>query len=161
MEKQNEALKPDEKALAGFAYLLGLIPAIIILFLKKDDSPYVRFHALQAVLFSGIVSFLGTFLLAVPIILSILTAASAFVGTNVIADAIRPETPVIYLAVSIITGMINLLGFSLMALIICGRLLVNLIAAASAFAGKDWRYPLIGNWTEKLLTKKWGASPRN
>jgi len=161
MEKRPEALRPDEKAFAGFAYLLGLIPAIIILFLKKDDSPYVRFHALQAALYAGIVSILGAFLLAVQTALLFLTGVSAFIGTNLIADTIRPGTPRIYLVVTIIMAVINGVGFSIIALIVCGLLLVNLIAAASAFAGKDWRYPVIGNWTERLLPKKWGASPRN
>ena len=161
MEKRPEALSPDEKVFAGFAYLLGLIPAIIIFLIKKDDSPYVRFHALQAGLYAGIVRVLGAFFLTAQTVLFFLSGVIAFIGTNLIADRIRPESPRIYLVVSIIMVVINLLGLSLMALIICGLLLVNIIAAIFIFAGKNWHYPVIGNWAERLLTKRWGVSPRN
>jgi uncharacterized membrane protein len=161
MEKRPEALKPDEKVFAGFAYLLGLIPAMVIFLIKKDESPYIRFHAMQAALYAGIVRFLGALFLAAQMALLFLTGVSAFIGTNLIADRISPDTPRIYLVVSIIMVVINLLGLSLMALIICGLLLVNIIAAIFIFAGKNWRYPVIGNWAERLLTKRWGASPRN
>ncbi len=161
MEKRPEALSPDEKVFAGFAYLLGLIPAIIIFLNKKDDSPYVRFHALQAALYAGIVRVLGAFFLAAETALLFLSGVIAFIGTNLIADRIRPESPRIYLVVSIIMVVINLLGLSLMALIICGLMLVNIIAAIFIFAGKNWLYPVIGNWAERLLTKRWGVSPRN
>ncbi len=161
MEKRPEALRPDKKALAGLAYLLGLIPAMVIFFLKKDDSPYVRFHALQAALYAGFVSVLGAFLLAAQTALLFLTGVSAFLATNVIADTVRPDTPRVYLVVTIIMVVINLLGLSLMASVICGLILVNIIAAIFTFAGKSWRYPLLGNWTESIITKRWGASPRN
>jgi uncharacterized membrane protein len=161
MEKHPEALKSDEKAFAGLAYLLGLIPAVVIFFIKKDESPYVRFHALQAALYSGVLSVLGAFLLAVQTALLFLTGISAFLATNIIADTVRPDTPRVYLLVTIIMVVINLLGLSLMASVTCGLCLVNIIAAIFTFAGKSWRYPLLGNWAERIITKKWGASPRN
>lgn len=42
----------DDKLLAALGYwgslVLGFIPALVIFFLKKDESPFIKKHALQA-----------------------------------------------------------------------------------------------------------------
>lgn len=161
MEKRISPPGSDEKAYAGLAYLLGLIPALLILLFKKDDSPYIKFHAIQAALYSAIMYLLAGLLLAAQTALVLTAGAGAFVLTNVIADTIRPETPGIYFALSSLMVLIIVLGLILLALILLGLYLYRLIAAVYTFAGKDWRYPLLGNWVEKIIEKRLGASQRN
>jgi len=158
MEKSSQERPSDEKLLAGFAYLLGFVPAVFIWLLKKDESPYIKFHALQALIYSGIVSCFSALLLAVQVALIIVTAAGAFIGTNIIADALEPESPTIYFFISIFMIMIMLVGLSIIALLVVSPRLVNFIAAIFAFTGKGWRYPLLGNWVERILQKDWALS---
>ncbi len=153
MEKSSQERSSDEKLLAGFAYLLGFIPAVIIWLLKKDESPYVKFHALQAAIYSGIISFVTALLLASQIALMIVMGAGAFIGTNVIADTLEPDSPTIYFFLTIFMIMIILVGLSIIALIVISLHLVNFIPAVYAFTGKAWRYPLLGNWVERVLQK--------
>jgi uncharacterized membrane protein len=158
MEKSSQERSSDEKLLAGFAYLLGFVPAVIIWLLEKDESPYVKFHALQAAIYNGIISFVTALLLAAQIALMIIAGAGAFIGTNVIADSISPDSPLIYLGVSILMIMVIMVGLGLIALIVISLHLVNFIAAVYAFTGKAWRYPLLGNWVERVLQKDWALS---
>jgi uncharacterized membrane protein len=161
MEKNNSAIGQEEKVHAGLAYLLGLIPAIVIYLLKKDDSPYVKYHALQAALYSGIVSLLGGLLLAAQTALALTAGVGAFIGTNMIADTIQPETPGIYFALSSLMVLIIVLGLSFTALLLFFLVLFRLIAAVFTFAGRDWHFPLLGNWVEKRLEKRLSNSQRN
>ena len=150
MEKRDWNVSSDEKIWAGFAYLLGFLPAIIIWLLKKDESLYVKFQAMQAATYSGIVGLMTAFLLVVQAILIVILAISAFIGTNVIADSLRPESPMIYLALTIVFVMIIVTGVGLKALFILALKLVNLVASVYAFTGKDWRYPVLGTWVFKI-----------
>ncbi|KUK94520.1 MAG: hypothetical protein XE06_0791 [Anaerolineaceae bacterium 46_22] len=153
MEKSSQERSSDEKLLAGLAYLLGFIPAVIIWLLKKDQSPFIRFHALQAAIYTGIISFVTVLLLAAQIALMIVMGTGAFIGTNVIADTLEPESPTIYFFLSIIMIMIILVGLSIIALLVISLHLVNFIAAVYAFTGKASRYPLLGDWVERILQK--------
>ncbi|MDY6847247.1 MAG: DUF4870 domain-containing protein [Chloroflexota bacterium] len=155
MKKSDQIVTSDEKVYAGFAYLLGFIPAIIIWLLKKGDSPYIKFHAMQAALYSGIVSIAAGLILTVQIVMISVTTIGAFVVTNVIADMLEPEFPLIYMLITIVMTVIIMLGVSIMALIVLPLLLVNLIAAVYAFTGKEWRYPFLGDWVERILQKDW------
>jgi len=83
----------------------------------------------------------------------LITGTGAFIGTNVIADTLEPESPIIYFFLSIFMIMIILVGLSIIALLVISLLLVNFIAAVFAFLGKAWRYPLLGNWVERILQK--------
>ncbi|MDF1520855.1 MAG: DUF4870 domain-containing protein [Brevefilum sp.] len=153
MENTNQERSSDEKLLAGFAYLLGFIPAVIIWLLKKDESPYIKFHALQAAIYTGIISFVTALLLKAQIVLMIITGTGTFIGTNVIADTLEPESPSIYFFLSIFMIMIILVGLCIIAFIVISLHLVNFVAAVFAFTGRGWRYPLLGNWVERILQK--------
>jgi len=140
----------DEKILAGMAHLLGLILALVIWACKKGDSHYVSFHALQAAMFDGLVSLVGAFLISLQLIVSIILSVGVWVGTNLIADLIAPETPIIYFVLSLIFLLCLLGGMGFIIFFILVLKLVDLIAAISVFCDKAWRYPLFAQWAEKL-----------
>jgi uncharacterized Tic20 family protein len=158
MENTSQERSSDEKLLAGLAYLLGFFPAVIIWLLKKDESPYIRFHALQAAIFTGFIGCLTAVLLAAQIALMMVMCTGVFIGTNVIADTLEPESPTIYFFLTIFMIMIIMVGLSIIAFIVISLHLVNFIAAVYAFNGKTWRYPLLGNWVERVLQKNWALS---
>jgi uncharacterized membrane protein len=140
----------DERVWAGLAYLLGLIPALIIWVTKKDDLPNAGFHAMQAVIFDGINSIIAIVMLAVTLLMMIIFQASAFFATNIIADAIQPESPLVFLMISMLLILILIGGVGLMAVLLAGIKLVDLIIALGAFAGKNWHLPVISTWAENI-----------
>jgi uncharacterized membrane protein len=65
----------DAHLAAALSYSLGAITGIIFLLLDKD-RPFVRFHALQAVVFSIVASILALMLLAMPLVGGLLYVAA-------------------------------------------------------------------------------------
>lgn len=146
MDDVSWEVKADEKILSGLAYLLGLIPALLIWLLKKNDSSYVKFHALQAALYSGAVSLTAACMISVQIFIAGLMMAGVFIMTNLIADTLQPESPLIFLVISVLMIVSIVVGAAIMAFLLFSLKMVNLILAVSAFIGKDWRLPVLGNW---------------
>jgi len=140
----------NERVLAGFAYFLGLIPALVIWSLKKDESPHVRIHAMQAALYDACVSSLAMCLLAVQLTTIGFLMMSAWVVTNIIADTAAPDTPLVYLIISIGMILIIMGGISLIAVLVLGLKLLDLTAAGFTFAGRDWHIPVLANWAAKI-----------
>lgn len=143
----------NEKLLAGLAYLLGLIPAVIVWAVSDDESGRVRFHAVQAAIYDGIVSLVALLVFMVSVGVIALLIFGVWVQMNLIADLMAPETPLIYLTLSIVMVLIiNGWGILSAALILCLNL-VNFVAAIYVFTGKDWRYPVIAKWAEHLIRR--------
>ncbi|MEA3325848.1 MAG: hypothetical protein U9R53_00830 [Chloroflexota bacterium] len=146
----SEEIPSDEKTIAGWAYFLGLIPALIIWGIKRGESSYVSFHALQAALYDGFMGLVAALFLGTQFIGMVFWMIIAFVGTNIIADTIEPETPIIYLIITLFIVLSSMGWVSLMSLVLLGLSLVDLVAAYNAFKGKDWRYPVFATWAGKL-----------
>jgi uncharacterized Tic20 family protein len=154
MNQEAPQINPvDEPSLAGLAYLLGLIPALIIWKLKKDDSPSLRFHALQAAFYDGFVGIMAIGLLMLSFLALPVLMIGAWLATNIIADVVAPEAPLVYLMLTIVLLLLTSGGFGLAAVLILSLNLIDLVAAACLFAGKNWRYPILANWVEKLILR--------
>ena len=152
-QKSIQAVPADERCLAGLAYLLGLIPALIIWKIKKYDSPGVSFHAIQAVFFDG---FVGITAISLPI-LFIMTLPvlmiGVWLGTNIIADVLAPETPLVYMILTIFMILLTSGGIGLAAVLLLFLKLIDLVAALFLFSGQNWRYPIIANWADELILR--------
>jgi len=153
MDDVSRDVQTDQKILSGFAYLLGLIPAFLIWLLKREDSSYVKFHAMQAALYSGAVSLTAACMISVQIFLAGLMMTGAFIMTNLIADTLQPESPLIFLVISGMMIMAIIAEAAIMAFLMISLKVVNLILAVSAFIGKDWRLPVLGDWVLSVNKK--------
>lgn len=147
------AVPADERLLAGLAYLLGLVPALIIWVIKKEDSPSLRFHALQAALYDGFVAVTASLLLMLFYLTLPVLMVGAWLGTNILADVLAPETPLVYLILTLLLLTFTLGGIGLAAVLIMGLSLIDLVAAIYLFTGRSWRYPILANWAEKLILR--------
>ena len=109
----------DSNLLAAIAYLLGFF-AIIIYFIKKDDR-FLRFHSLQATIYSvaWFVVFMGFFILS-----AIISAVT--MGLGGICFFFLP-----LLGLAVFVGMIY--------------------AAYKAFEGEMWEMPVIGSMARKYV----------
>jgi len=113
-----EPKKKDSTVLAAIAYVLNIIVAVLIYLIAKEDK-YARFHALQAILFSLVIS-------AVAMVLAILGF-------------------IVYVPVFIVTfGLSNLVLIPAVFLVILALLAVNLYLAYMAYQGRAFMLPFVG-----------------
>jgi len=105
----------DSNLMAALGYIIGLL-AIVLFFIKKEDK-FVRFHALQAVLFS-----LAFFVIIVVVV--IISVVAAFV----------PGVGQVIGCVFTIIELVLLLAY----------VAADLYAAYMAYQGTWWELPVIG-----------------
>lgn len=148
--KPIQAVPADERNLAGLAYLLGLIPALIIWMVKREDSPSTSFHAIQAALYDGFVGITAILLLMMSFITLSILMIGIWLGTNILADVLAPETPLVYLLLTIFLMLLTSSGIGLAAVLLLCLNLIDLVAALDLFSGRNWRTPIIASWAEKL-----------
>ena len=149
-QKPIQDVPAGERNLSGLAYLLGLIPASIIWMLKKDDSPRVSFHAIQAGLYDGFVGIAAKLLAMLSFITLFVLMIGVWLLTNLVADFFTPETPLIYLIPTVLMMLLSSSGIGLAAVLLLCLNLVDLIAALCLFSGRNWRYPIFSSWAEKV-----------
>ncbi|MBL8152122.1 MAG: DUF4870 domain-containing protein, partial [Blastocatellia bacterium] len=116
-------LKIEPNLAAALSYLLFLVSGIAFLLIEKK-SEYVRFHAVQSILFTAawIVTYIGFF-----IILSTLGMVFYAIGFGL---------------------LLSILGF-LVNLLYLGFFAVWVLLIYKAFQGEKWKLPFIGDIAEK------------
>jgi uncharacterized membrane protein len=127
MENQKSALGLDGNVTALIGYLFGIV-ALILIFIEKDNK-FVRFHALQSVLWS-VLFLVGIF--AIIIVGMIL----GFVGA-MISESLG-------MIIGLLAGLLYLalfLGFF-------GGLI---FAAIKSFGGAEFKLPIVGNMVQKWV----------
>jgi uncharacterized Tic20 family protein len=156
-------LSQDERVVAAMAHgaailpFWGLIATIVIWVTQKDKSPFVRFQALQAVVYQvlPILGFLlfflcyfcsfGGVLLTMPL--------SAFLGENVGETA-----GVVAIVTSLLSVGLPFLVFGLAILLWLAYLAYAIYAAIRIFQGHDFRYAVVGRWLDRYLGQEGGAA---
>lgn len=127
MQNQKSALGLDGNITALIGYLFGIV-ALILIFIEKDNK-FVRFHALQSVLWSA-VCIVG--IIAVMIIGMILAfALSAVNGT-----------------LGGIVGFLTILIYLGLLLAMLGGLIFG---AIKAYGGTEYKLPVAGNLAQKWV----------
>ena len=126
---QQQSTSEDGKIFAAISYVFGLLIAIIIYLLKKEDR-YVRFHAAQAILFDICV-------MVISVVLAVAMIAIFFV-------------------VGIATGGIGFILFPILWLGMIGYAFILLLArlyfAYQAYKGKEFQLPIIGPQAAKMAS---------
>jgi uncharacterized membrane protein len=125
MQNQKSALGMDGNVTALIGYIVGIL-ALVLIFIEKDNK-FVRFHALQSLLW-----WIGYW-----VILFVVCIALAIVGTvlSMISSSLG----------GLVWGLIGLL-----AMIAWLPLLGGVIYAAyKAYSGEMTKLPIVGNLAEK------------
>ena len=120
----------DANIAALLAYLLGLLGGLIFFFMEKN-SRFVKFHAMQSILFNVVV---GVVAIVLTIVVTILTLVISSISSSL----------------GFIVSMLSLLfwlGFGLVIIITAIMLLIK------AFQGQMFKLPIIGNMAEKFASK--------
>ena len=119
----------DPKIAAGLGYLVFII-GIIFFFIEKQNR-FVKFHALQATFLHlgvGVVELI----LCIPYFILLVAASASGSGA--------------------LSGLTFLFG-CLMGLLGIAWFVGWLIAMIQAFQGKYFKFPLIGDWTDRIISK--------
>jgi uncharacterized membrane protein len=125
----------DPKVAAALSYIW--IVGLIFFFIEKENK-FIRFHALQSVIF-GIATSIVMFVLA---ILAVIMTFAFGIGGAMVGGGIGA---IIHLLVWLIWLLFWLVGLAL--------LLGLIFAAVKAYQGITFKLPIIGNMAEKIVNK--------
>lgn len=127
MQNQKSALGLDGNVTALIGYLVGIV-ALVLIFIEKDNK-FVRFHALQSVLWSAI-CVVGIIVVAIvgTILALVLGQVSAGLGG--------------------IVGVLAMLIYLGLILAMLGGLIFG---AIKAYGGDQFKLPVAGNLAEKWV----------
>jgi uncharacterized protein len=129
------ALTADERTMAMLAELLQLFSWMIgplVIFLVKRDSPFVRFHALQAILWQVAMAMLSIIFFVVVVAMAVAAPKSAGTGS--------PASVLFILSFYALFGLFSLANF-----------VIAIYFAVKANSGAWASYPLIGSIARSIL----------
>jgi uncharacterized membrane protein len=141
----------EERLLAGLSHLMGWLVALIILAVEQGKSKFVRFQAVQSILFSLTMTAVYTITVSCMMMLIFGGMAVGIVSAGLAENSASEPGIGIYLA-----GL-SMMSFWMLAPCLAVAALcafiVRLIAAVSAFTGKEFRYPVLAGWADRFLGK--------
>ena len=125
----------DPKVAAALSYIW--IVGLIFFFIEKENR-FIRFHALQSIMFGIANSVILVVLMVVSFILTIVMGiGGAMVGGGL----------------GLIVSLLGWLVWLLFALVILVLFLGLVLAAVKAYQGQKFKLPIIGNMAEKIVDK--------
>jgi len=125
----------DPKVAAALSYIW--IVGLIFFFIEKENR-FVRFHALQSVIFGIANSVILVLLSVLTMILTIVMGVGGAMVGGVLG---------------LIVSLLGWLIWLLFALVIVLLLLGLIFAAYKAYQGEKFKLPFIGNMAEKIVDK--------
>ena len=138
----------EERLLAAVCHLFGWLVALIIFLIEKGKSQFVRFQAIQSILFSVCLIVTMFILMGCTFTLifggaavSMLAAAGA-ASTDPNSGAVAAFAILPMMGVGILLPCFGVLVFAIFA--------INVIVAILCLTGRNFRYPVLGNWAEKI-----------
>lgn len=125
MENQKSAIGLDGNITALIGYIIGIV-ALVLIFIEKDNK-FVRFHAIQSVLWTvGYIVCLFALIIVGTIVGVVMAQVSSGLAT-------------------IVSLLITLLTIGLVLIFLGGLI----FAAIKAFGGNEFKLPIIGNMADK------------
>jgi uncharacterized membrane protein len=126
-------MDPKIAAAISYIWIVG-----VIFFILEKENKFVRFHAMQSILF-GVANTVVMFLLA---IIAVVLSIAFGIGGAMVGGGMES-------LVSLLVGLIWLL-FWLIGLLMFGGLI---FAAVKAYQGQKFKLPIIGNIAENMVNK--------
>ena len=152
MTEQPLAPTSDESLLAAISHFFGLLVALIVWATQKDKSRYVRFQAVQAMVFDLVVSVIVLLTVGCMMVLIFGVLALGIGDFALIGSQSNPTVEPFRVLISMMTA-IPLLIPCIMVPVIGIIFLARLIATIQTFQGKDFHYPWLGKQIERFLAR--------
>ena len=127
MQNQKSALGLDGNLAAAIGYPIGII-ALILIFMEKDNK-FVRFHAIQSLLW-GLVGTVAIVAVAIIGVILIFVLGYIASGLGIAAWVI--------MVLAIVGVVLGLLGGAV-------------FAAIKAYGGVEFKLPIVGNMAQKWV----------
>jgi uncharacterized membrane protein len=132
-QKSAVGLEPNIAAALSYIWIVGLI-----FFIMEKENRFIRFHALQSILY-GVVWIVAVFVLAIVniiigVIFGVVASAAGDAGAFV----------------GMIVWLISMFIWMVFPLVYLGTLI---LAAVKAYQGKTFKLPIIGNMAERMVNK--------
>ena len=131
MDTGKSALGLDGNLAAALGYPVGII-AIICLVMEKENR-FVKFHALQSILWFAVYIVVIIALVILGVIIGILGVAASAASSSAGAGV----------------GIIGMLVWLLWLVVFFGWLIMLIVAAVKAYGGIEYKLPIVGNMAEK------------
>src|SRR5262245_1710449 len=147
----------DERVLAALAHasivanvvnLIGMLAAALIWAMQRDRSRYVRAHALQSLVYQGVVLLIGVFLVLAWGLCMVLSLLPVFVNPGLYHFNDPPRS--FWFA---LFGLIVPISFGIAAM------LYGLYGAYQVYRGRPFRYPVVGRIARRDLASATAAAP--
>ena len=135
MDTGKSALGLDGNLAAALGYPIGII-AIICLVMEKENR-FVKFHALQSILWFAVYIVVIIALMILGVIIGILGVAASAASSSAGAGV----------------GIIGMLVWLLWLVVFFGWLIMLILAAVKAYGGIEYKLPIVGNMAEKWTNK--------
>jgi uncharacterized membrane protein len=126
-------MDPKIAAAISYIWIVG-----VIFFILEKENKFVRFHALQSILF-GVANSVIMFLLA---IIAIVLSIAFGIGGAMVGGPMES-------LISLVVGLIWLLFWLIGLLMFAGLI----FAAVKAYQGQKFKLPIIGNIAENMINK--------
>jgi uncharacterized membrane protein len=127
MQNQKSAIGLDGNLASAIGYPIGIL-ALILIFMEKDNK-FVRFHALQSVLWGVLATVVLVPLFIIGMIFFIILAATLGTIGSIIGGLVM-----------MVAGLISLAVFAL-----------AIYAAIKAYGGEEYKLPIVGNMVQKWV----------
>jgi hypothetical protein len=131
--------RQDECTMAMLAHVMqmfaGIIAPLVLYFLKRHESPFVAFHALQAILWQLVVlavSFVFWIVMMILFFSSIVTASNS------------PSPPPAFFVMMISAFVFSILLFGT-------NLALAIMHGVRAYRGEWSTYPLVGSYARRIV----------
>jgi uncharacterized membrane protein len=132
--KSGIGLEPNIAAALSYIWIVG-----VIFYLIEKENRFVRFHAMQSVLFGIANSILMVVLVVLAMILTFIS-----IGTSAAVGG----------AIGSLMGLLVWLIWLLFWLIAMALFVGLIFAAVKAYQGQMLKLPIIGNMAEKIVNKQ-------
>jgi uncharacterized membrane protein len=132
-QKSAVGLEPNIAAALSYIWIVGLI-----FFIMEKENRFIRFHALQSILY-------GVVWVVAVIVLMIVNVIIA-IAFGVVASATGEASTI----VGMIVWLLSMFIWLVFPLVYLGGLI---FAAVKAYQGKTFKLPIIGNMAERMVNK--------
>jgi uncharacterized Tic20 family protein len=138
----------DEKLMGALAHFFGPLIALVVWITQKEKSRFVKFQALQAMAFDGVLLlFMGVVSLCILGVIFLGIFGIMF-GTFSNTSSASEEVVPFFLMLPFMFPFLTFACILPFSLLITA---VRLIASISIINGRNYQYPLLGKWVENFL----------
>ena len=132
-QKTAVGLEPNIAAALSYIWIVG-----VIFFIMEKENRFVRFHALQSIMYGVLWFVLVIVLMIVNVLLMVIVGVAA--GAAGDAGGIF----------GVLVSLISMLVWLIFPLVYLGTLI---LAAVKAYQGKTFKLPIIGKMAENIVNK--------